>query len=115
MSDGALIARVVPDVTGLDKQFDYLVPAEVATQVVPGSIVRVPLGPRKVRAWVVELMASSDVAALKPIASWSGVGPSSEILALARWAAHRWVGRLRALLVTASPTTLVKRLSLIHI
>ena len=109
MTDGALIARVVPDVTGLDKQFDYVVPPELADAVRVGSIVRVPLGPRKVRAWVVELSATSDIENLKPVASWSGIGPDEAVIDLARWAAHRWAGRLRPFLLAASPAALVKK------
>ena len=37
-----LVARVVPDVTGLDKQFDYLVPDTLRERVRVGSLVRVP-------------------------------------------------------------------------
>lgn len=109
MSDGALIARVVPDVTGLDKQFDYLVPDAFRSTVRVGAVVRVPLGPRKVRAWVVELLSTSDIETLKPIVSWSGIGPEPELVDLAGWAAHRWCGRLRPFLLAASAPTLVKR------
>lgn len=109
MSGGALIARVVPDVTGLDKQFDYLVPESLVDRVAVGSVVRVPLGPRRVRAWVVEVLGSSEVETLKPLAAWSGCGPTDEIVELARWAAHRWAGRLRPFLLAASPDTLVKK------
>ncbi|CAB4739465.1 MAG: hypothetical protein F2934_03160 [Actinobacteria bacterium] len=109
MTDGALIARVVPDVTGLDKQFDYVVPPELVDAVRVGSIVRVPLGPRKVRAWVVALSATSDIENLKPVTSWSGIGPDEAVIDLARWAAHRWAGRLRPFLLAASPAALVKK------
>ena len=47
------VARVIPDVTGLDKQFDYLVPAALATHVAAGAQVRVPLHGRRVGGWVV--------------------------------------------------------------
>lgn len=106
MSDGAHIARVVPDVTGLDKQFDYLVPDSLLGRVHVGSIVRVPLGPRRVRGWVLEL-ASDSTEASRPIAALLGVGPRPEVVSLAVWAAHRWCGRVRSLLKSASPTTLV--------
>lgn len=110
MSNGARIARVVPDVTGLDKQFDYLVPEDLQDRVTVGCLVRVPLGPRRVRAWVVELLDDSAIDGLKPLLGWSGCGPSSEVVTLGRWAAHRWSGRLRPFLLAASPATLVKRL-----
>ena len=43
----ALVARVVPDVTGLDKQFDYIVPDTMRSRVVSGTLVRVPLHGRR--------------------------------------------------------------------
>ena len=47
-----LMARVVPDVTGLDKQFDYLVPESLRSLVAVGSMVRAPLHGRRVGGWV---------------------------------------------------------------
>ena len=43
--------RVIPDVTGLDKEFDYLVPDGLDAPV--GTRVRVPLHGRRVAGWVV--------------------------------------------------------------
>ena len=54
--DRALIARVLPDVTGLDKEFDYLVPDDTRRD--RGGrrrCVRVDLHGRRVGGWVVEL------------------------------------------------------------
>ena len=47
------VARVVPDVTGVDKIFDYLVPEALAETVRVGVRVRVPLHGRNVAGWVV--------------------------------------------------------------
>ena len=106
-----LVARVVPDVTGLDKQFDYLVPDEMRARVGLGSMVRVSLHGRRVGGWVVALGppdGSIPLARLVPLAKWSGIGPSPEIIELARWASSRWAaGRLRPLLVAASPPAMV--------
>ena len=106
-----LVARVVPDVTGLDKQFDYLVPESLRASVVVGSMVRVPLHGRRVGGWVVALGPPDGAVAvdrLVPIAKWSGIGPPAEIIELARWAARRWgTGRLRPFLVAASPPAVV--------
>ncbi|MDP9464944.1 MAG: hypothetical protein M3P52_09995, partial [Actinomycetota bacterium] len=106
-----LVARVVPDVTGLDKQFDYLVPDPLRALVAVGSMVRVPLHGRRVAGWVVSLGppdGSVPVDRLVPLAKWSGIGPSAEIIDLARWASQRWgAGRLRPLLVAASPPVMV--------
>ncbi len=113
-ADILLTATVVPDVTGLDKQFDYVVPDALRDRVQVGSMVRVPLHGRRVGGWVVRVGPPDpavDVARLLPIAIWSGHGPSAEMIELASWAAHRWAaGRLRPLLATASPRTMVRAL-----
>ncbi|MEX1106865.1 MAG: hypothetical protein WEB78_11750 [Ilumatobacteraceae bacterium] len=105
-------ATVLPDVTGLDKTFDYLVPDALAAQVRVGSLVRITLAGRRVGGWVVRLGAPSpDVAVSKlvPIAAWSGHGPDASTIDLARWAATRWgTDRLRPFLVTAGPHTRVR-------
>ncbi|MFM8002383.1 MAG: hypothetical protein ACKPAJ_08230, partial [Actinomycetota bacterium] len=49
------VARVVPDVTGVDKSFDYLVPSSLTAQVEIGARVRVPLHGRNVAGWVVAI------------------------------------------------------------
>lgn len=107
------IARVVPDVTGLDKPFDYVVPDDLAAIVAIGSRVRIPLHGRRVGGWVVDLPERpfvDDPAALKPIAQSSGLGPDADVLGLCEWAARRWcAGRLRPLLVAASPHGVVHR------
>lgn len=110
--DELLVARVVPDVTGLDKQFDYVVPASIAASVAPGSRVRFSLHGRRVGGWVVRVGPPDGSVAtdrLLPLAEWSGFGPSPEVIDLARWAALRWgVDRLRPFLVTASPPRRVR-------
>jgi len=73
--------------------------------------VRISLHGRRVGGWVVEDDVVSEVTAtLKPIAKSSGLGPDADVLALCEWAAHRWcAGRVRPLLVTASPPVVVHR------
>ena len=109
-----LVARVVPDVTGLDKQFDYLVPASMRARVCIGSLVRAPLHGRRVGGWVVALGppdGSVAVDRLVELAKWSGIGPSADLVDLAAWASWRWgAGRLRPLLVAASPPSMVTAL-----
>jgi primosomal protein N' (replication factor Y) (superfamily II helicase) len=108
------VARVLPDVTGLDKEFDYLVPAELGGEVGLGSLVRVPLHGRSVRGWVVALdppNLSLTTDQLRPIARLSSRGPSEDLIEVARWASVRWgAGRLRPFLVSASPPANVARL-----
>ncbi|MDO8391981.1 MAG: hypothetical protein Q7V57_16005 [Actinomycetota bacterium] len=109
-----LVARVVPNVTGLDKQFDYLVPTAMHDRIAVGSLVRVPLHGRTVGGWVVALGPADPavpVEKLLPITKWSSVGPSAEVIALAEWAERRWAAaRLRPFLVTAGPPTMVAAL-----
>jgi primosomal protein N' (replication factor Y) len=97
---------VLPDVSGLDKSFDYSVPPELAADVRVGTIVRVDLHGRRVGGWVVDLRpeAAVDASDLKPIAKVTGHGPSEELIDLAEWAHVRWAARrIRPFLVAASP------------
>lgn len=68
-----------------------------------GSIVRVALQGRRVRAWTtaIDVEAPAGVK-LKPIAMVSRGGVTPEILELAEWASWRWAGRRVHLLDTAS-------------
>ncbi|MEO7369407.1 MAG: hypothetical protein ABIZ69_01000, partial [Ilumatobacteraceae bacterium] len=106
-----LVARVVPDVTGLDKQFDYLVPDPLRAHVAVGSMVRVPLHGRRVGGWIVSLGppdGTVPVERLVPLTKWSGIGPGAAIIDIARWASSRWgAGRLRPFMVVASPPSMV--------
>ena len=102
------VARVLPNVTGLDKSFDYLIPEEVAPKVQVGTMVRVELHGRRIGGWVTKMLADGEAAvspeALKPIAKVTGHGPDAALLDLADWAAVRWAARRpRPFLVAASP------------
>jgi primosomal protein N' (replication factor Y) len=44
------VVRVLPDVSGIDKEFDYLVPDHLP-EVIVGSVVRVDLAGRRVAGW----------------------------------------------------------------
>jgi primosomal protein N' (replication factor Y) len=110
--------RVLPDVTGLDRQFDYLVPAELQTRVEVGTIVRCVLHGRRITAWVTAIDPPDGFSSeehkltieLKPIIDVVSRGPAPEVVDLAFWTAHRWVGRPRPLLVSASPKRVIKEL-----
>jgi len=108
-----LVAGIVPDVTGLDRVFDYAVSEEMAASVGIGGRVRVSLNGRHVGGWIVSLEPPSDDGLkLKFIERSSGLGPDEETLDLCRWASWRWgANRLRPFLVTASPNTVVNRAS----
>lgn len=106
-----MIARVLPDVTGLDKTFDYAIPDDLRADVSVGTIVRVDLHGRRIGAWVVGVLDPTDAAVvdLKPIAKVTGHGPSAELIELAEWAHVRWAARrIRPFLVAASPKRAVR-------
>ena len=95
----------------IDKTFDYLVPEAFGDQVRVGTLVRVELKGRRVRAWVVaddvEPPAGVD---LRPLAKVTGWGPAPDVVDLAGWAAWRWAGRRSWFLGTASPDRAVRQL-----
>ncbi len=101
------VARVLPDVVAIDKEFDYLVPDGVEVQV--GDVVRIQLHGRRVGAWImaVDVEPVAGVV-LKPLAKVSGRGPAPELIELAAWAADRWVGRRASFLRTAAPPGVVR-------
>jgi primosomal protein N' (replication factor Y) (superfamily II helicase) len=104
--------RVLPDVTGLDREFDYLVPDQLSTRVTPGTIVRCVLHGRRIKGWVTEVDPPDvfDHRDLKPILEVVSLGPATDIVEMSMWAAHRWVGRRRAFLVAASAKRVIKEL-----
>jgi Primosomal protein N'' (replication factor Y) - superfamily II helicase len=106
------VARVVPDVTGVDKTFDYLVPDALHDQVRVGVRVRVPLHGRNVAGWVVEIGEPSEglaVSKIRSVIKVLGLGVTQEIVNLANWGTKRWVGRLRSFISTAAPATLISK------
>jgi primosomal protein N' (replication factor Y) len=73
-----------------------------------GDRVRVVLHGRRVGGWVVATDVDPPAGvALRPLAKWSGRGPTPELIELAEWAAWRWAGRPASLLRTASPERVV--------
>ncbi len=112
----SLVARVVPDVTGVDKVFDYLIPSDLQNKIAIGDRVRVPLHGRNVPGWVMEIGSTEesftdvDPAKLRSVIKWLGFGASAEVVALAKWASQRYCGRLRAFFVSATSSKLVPTL-----
>jgi len=109
------VARVLPDVTGLDKQFDYLVPDELSGEVGVGTKVRVDLHGRRVGGWVLTLASETspglDRRSLKPVAKVTGHGPGADVIEIGEWASVWWAARrLRPFLIAASPHRAVRML-----
>jgi primosomal protein N' (replication factor Y) len=106
--------RIIPDLPAVAKEFDYLVPDTwasngIAERLRIGSMVRIQLGRRSIGGWVSELDPDTDpTIELQPLRKVSSVGPSKEVVDLARWAANRWYGPISRLLRTSSPTRMIK-------
>jgi primosomal protein N' (replication factor Y) (superfamily II helicase) len=110
-------ARVLPDVTGLERPFDYSIPEELSAHITIGTMVRVELHGRKIGGWVVDLLDAPSVSpdGVKPIAKVTGHGPAPSLIDLADWAHVRWAARrTRPFLVAASPKRAVRVLPLAH-
>jgi len=106
-----LIVEVLPDVSGIDRTFAYGVPQALAGQVTVGAIVRVVLHGRRVRGWVIaEVSDPPPEIELRSVDEVASYGPPPAVVDLSRWAAWRYAGRLRPLLVAASPPRLVRSL-----
>ena len=73
----------------LDKSFQYIIPAEMEEDVVPGVRVTVPFGNRTIKGFVVGISEQPAVnpERLKPITSFSAkdVAVESRLIELARW------------------------------
>jgi primosomal protein N' (replication factor Y) len=89
----------------VDDGFSYAVPDGLVLGV--GSMVRVPLGSRRVRGYVVSVRAG-EAAGLKPVVAVSGDYPvfDEALLQLLRWAALHYVAPLSVLLGRAIPPNL---------
>src|SRR4051794_16687065 len=81
-----MIARVSLEIA-LRKEFDYLIPPELAEQIDVGSRVQVPFGPRKVLGCVTAMAEESDRANLRSILKVIGAQTlvTPKVLQLARW------------------------------
>ena len=101
---GSRLVGVIVDVPALQQEYTYRLPPKLVDQVTVGSRVRVPLHGRVVAAWVtaLDLEAPAEVEVAE-VSKVSGPGPTSDVIDLARWAAHRWAGRIQHFLGAASP------------
>ena len=81
-----MIARVTLEIA-LGKEFDYLIPDELQSNVEVGSRVKVPFGPRQVLGCVTGLADKSEHAKLRAILKVVGAQSmvTPKVLELARW------------------------------
>src|SRR5258705_14021789 len=100
------VCRVAPDVTAVERVFDYLVPDPLAPLVRVGAIVRVPLHGRRVRGWVVadDVTPRTRERLLELLAGASD-RPTPDGVALTDWNAWRGGGPRLAGPGSASPPT----------
>ena len=87
----------------VDGGFRYAIPE--ALEVGFGAVVRIPLGGRRVRGFVIDVADADESSALKPIAAVSGDAPvfDAALLETLRWAALHYVTPLSTTLERAAP------------
>jgi primosomal protein N' (replication factor Y) len=95
-------------VRGLDRAFDYVLPARLQQGARPGTIVRVPLQGRRVRGWVLGSGGGeAHEATLREVIEIVSAGPPPQVVELASFAAWRYAGRRRPFLLAGSPSRIV--------
>ncbi len=110
------IVRVQPDITSIQRSFDYEVPTAWeqdgrAEKVVVGSLVRIDFNGRRTAGWVTAVdVPFDDQVEVRPLAKLSSYGPPASVIELIDWAAWRWAGRTPHFLRSASPPRMVTRL-----
>jgi primosomal protein N' (replication factor Y) (superfamily II helicase) len=97
------VVRVLPDVTAVDRAFDYTIDEDVPV----GTIVRVPLHGRRVRGWIVAADVEPEADTLLPVHAVVSAGPPPDVVDLSAWVAHRWAGPRVAVLRSASAPNVV--------
>jgi primosomal protein N' (replication factor Y) len=93
------VVRVLPDVTAIDRAFDYTTDRDLSV----GTIVRVPLHGRRVRGWVLAADVEPASERLLEVIGVVSAGPPADVVALTEWVAWRWCGPRAAVLRSASP------------
>jgi primosomal protein N' (replication factor Y) (superfamily II helicase) len=96
---------VLTEVSALDRPFTYVTTA--ATQhVAPGDRVRVSLQGRSLRGWI--LGDAEEIEDMLPLAKSLGYGPPPEMLDVATWVSERWCAPLARVLVSLTPSVVVR-------
>ena len=107
-------ARVVPSVPtfAVDNGFWYSIPPSQEPMVGIGTMVRVPLGGRKVRGYVVEV-GRREPDRLRPIAAVSMEARTFDdpLLRSLTWAAHHYIAPVSVMLDRSAPPNLAKKAS----
>ena len=106
---GLVIARVALDIA-LRKEFDYLVPAELAAEAEVGRRVKVPFGRRDVLGCIVALTETSPHPNLRPITQLLGHQSqlTPQVLELARWIASYYCCPVETALKSVLPDAVRK-------
>ncbi|NNN22515.1 MAG: hypothetical protein HKL80_11015 [Acidimicrobiales bacterium] len=112
LEDLAKIVTVIPDITGLDREFDYSVNDSLAwnkngvpvgfDQLEIGTVVNITIHNRKARGWIVDKKLGSDREVI-PLTSLYSIGPNQDTVELCKWAAFQYGGPIRSFLVAGSP------------
>ena len=104
------IASVVVDLA-LDREFDYLIPDSLASQVDIGTQVEVPFGRTRKRGFVIGLKDKSEWPNLKPLGKVVGDKPliQKEILKLAQWMADYYAAPIEQVVKTVLPSAVRKK------
>ena len=98
------IAKVAVDIA-LDKEFDYMIPDELAQRLRLGSRVTVPFGRRTKTGYVIGISDRSDVKGLKAIVSIVGESTflDESLLELVRWMSDYYCASLENSIRTVLP------------
>ena len=98
------VARILTELA-LDREFDYLVPPELAAQVRIGCVVRVPFGRRRARGFVVGFAETSAFPNLKAIEAVVDAPPlfDEAMLRLARWIADYYAAPFESAVAAILP------------
>lgn len=106
------VAKVRVDLA-IGKEFDYLIPDELASRVEIGARVKAPFGRRELLGWVVGITDNSEYGELKPLLQVIG-GYSlltESTLKLAKWIARYYACPLETALKSVFPETVRKEKS----
>ena len=104
-----MYADVIVDISHekLDKTFQYMVPAQLESELAEGMRVEVPFGNRRITGYVVGLtdVAQYDVEKIKPVCSIvkEATVIESQLIALAAWIRKNYGGTMNQALKTVLP------------